>query len=209
MEEMTTEILQPTAENLIRAGELIRRGELVAFPTETVYGLGADGLNVDACRKIYVAKGRPENKPLTLHVADFAQIVELAEISTVAERLIKNFCPGPLTLILPKKNVVPDFVTCGSGGVGIRFPDNKIAQDLIKISGCPIAAPSANISGEIAPVTAQEVFNGLNGKVQIILDGGKCSVGISSTVIDITDGLKILRRGTITITEIEHCLRNR
>ena len=203
---MTTEIFLPTTENMLRAGEMIRRGELVAFPTETVYGLGADGLNVEACRKIYIAKGRPQNKPLTLHVADFTQIAELAEISSMAEKLIKRFCPGPLTLILPKKDIVPDFVTCGSKGVGIRFPDNKIAQDLIKISGRAIAAPSANISGEAAPITAREVFDNLIGRVRMILDGGECLVGISSTVLDITDGIKVLRQGTISISDINNSL---
>ena len=203
---MTTEILLPTAENLIRAGEMIRRGELVAFPTETVYGLGANALNVEACRKIYIAKGRPQNKPLTLHVANFVQIEELAEISAMAEKLIEKFCPGPLTLILPKKDLVPDYVTCGGKGVGIRFPDNKIAQELIKAADCPVAAPSANISGEPAPTTAREVFDNLNGRVQIILDGGECAIGISSTVVDLTDDIKILRQGAITTAEIRNFL---
>lgn len=197
-------ILQPVEENLIRAGQLIRRGELVAFPTETVYGLGADGLNIDACKKIYAAKRRPHDKPLTLHVASLEQIEELAEINSAAAKLLETFCPGPLTIILPKRNVVPDFVTCGSSSVGIRFPANKIAQDLIKISGCPIAAPSANLSGEPAPVTAQEVAEGL---ASMILDGGRCAVGVSSTVVDVSNGLKILRRGVISADAIERSLR--
>ncbi len=200
---MTTEILKPAAENLLRAANLIKRGEIVAFPTETVYGLGADAFNVDACKKIYSAKQRPADKPLTLHVATFEMIEQIAEISSAAEKLIEKFLPGPLTLILPKKNIVPDFVTCNSKSVGVRFPKNSVAQDFIKIAGVPIAAPSANISGKNPPTTAQEVFDNLSGKVEIILDGGKCNVGISSTVADISNGeLKILRQGIISAAQI-------
>ena len=200
---MTTEILKPAAENILRAAKLIQAGEIVAFPTETVYGLGADAFNVDACKKIYSAKQRPADKPLTLHVATFEMIEQIAEISSAAEKLIEKFLPGPLTLILPKKNIVPDFVTCNSKSVGVRFPKNSVAQDFIKIAGVPIAAPSANISGKNPPTTAQEVFENLSGKVEIILDGGKCNVGISSTVADISSGeLKILRQGIISAAQI-------
>lgn len=203
MEKMTTEILKPAAENILRAAKLIQAGEIVAFPTETVYGLGADAFNVDACKKIYSAKKRPADKPLTLHVATFEMIEQIAEISSAAEKLIEKFLPGPLTLILPKKNIVPDFVTCNSKSVGVRFPKNSVAQDFIKIAGVPIAAPSANISGKNPPTTAQEVFENLSGKVEIILDGGKCNVGISSTVADISNGeLKILRQGIISAAQI-------
>ncbi len=203
MEEMNTEILKPAAENILRAAKLIQAGEIVAFPTETVYGLGADAFNVAACKKIYSAKKRPADKPLTLHVATFEMIEQIAEISSAAEKLIEKFLPGPLTLILPKKNIVPDFVTCNSKSVGVRFPKNSVAQDFIKIAGVPIAAPSANISGKNPPTTAQEVFENLSGKVEIILDGGKCNVGISSTVADISSGeLKILRQGIISAAQI-------
>ncbi|MBQ7704624.1 MAG: threonylcarbamoyl-AMP synthase [Selenomonadaceae bacterium] len=200
---MNTQILQPTAENLLRAGNLICKGEIVAFPTETVYGLGADAFNVDACQKIYAAKNRPHDKPLTLHVADFEMIDIIAEISLTAEKLIERFLPGPLTIILPKKKIVPDFVTCNSKSVGVRFPNNTIAQDLIKFAGVPLAAPSANISGKNPPTTAQEVFENLGGKLEIILDGGECEVGISSTIVDISAGdLKILRQGKISVAQI-------
>ncbi len=202
---MTTEILAPTAENLIRAGKMIRAGELVAFPTETVYGLGADGLNEEACRKIYAVKERPADKPLTLHVASFAQIEELAEISVAAEKLIAAFLPGPLTVILPKKSIVPS----SFASVGIRFPANKIAQEFIKAAGVPIAASSANLSGKPAPATAREVFENLSGRVGIILDGGACEVGVSSTVIDLTAAPKILRQGTILVAAIEKILCER
>lgn len=194
-----TEILKPTEENILRAAELIKSGELVAFPTETVYGLGADGLNKTAQEKIYIAKGRPSDKPLTLHVASLSQVERVAEISALAEKLFKKFCPGPLTIILPKKN--------SSGSVGIRFPDNKIALELIKVSDCLIAAPSANISGQTPPKTAQEVFDNLHGKVKIILDGGECKFGVSSTIIDISkDTPKILRVGAIPEDVIKNFL---
>lgn len=204
---MITEILKPTEENLKRAGQLIKCGEIVAFPTETVYGLGANAFDVEACKKIYTAKERPADKPLTLHVATFEMIEQIAEINLAAEKLIEKFLPGPLTIILPKKNIVPDFVTCNSESVGVRFPNNTVAQDFIKIAGVPIAAPSANISGKNPPVTAQEVFENLSGRVEIILDGGKCDVGISSTIVDISTGeLKILRQGKISAEFIEKVL---
>ena len=205
---MTTEILQPDEENLLRAGKLIQAGQIVAFPTETVYGLGANGFDVDACRKIFLVKERPADKPLTLHVATFEMIEQIAEINLAAEKLIEKFLPGPLTIILPKKNIVPDFVTCNSKSVGVRFPNNKIAQDLIKIAGVPVAAPSANISGKNPPVTAQEVFENLSGRLEIILDGGKCDVGISSTILDISTGVpKILRQGIISAASINEVLK--
>lgn len=204
---MQTEILKPTEENLIRAGEMIRAGELVAFPTETVYGLGADGLNEQARKKIYSAKGRPSDKPLTLHVANLEQVERVAKISLLAEKLFEKFCPGPLTIILQKSENLPDFVTDGKKNVGIRFPDNEIALNLIKISNCPIAAPSANISGQAPPKNAQEVLKNLSGFVPIILDGGECKFGVSSTIIDISDDApKILRVGAISPELIEEFL---
>ena len=200
---MQTKILQPTEENLLRAAEFIRRGELVAFPTETVYGLGADGLNVEACKKIFAAKGRPSDKPLSLHVASLEMVARVAKISSAAEKLFAAFCPGALTIILPKNKIVPDFVTCGRPSVGIRFPANDVALSLIKFSGRPIAAPSANLSGKNPPTNAQEVFDNLSGRVEIILDGGQCRFGVSSTIIDLTcDAPKILRHGAIPAEKI-------
>ena len=205
---METKILKPTKENLQRAGEMIRAGEPVAFPTETVYGLGADGLNVAACKKIFVVKGRPADKPLSLHVANLETVEKLVKkISPAAEKLFKKFCPGPLTIILEKSEIVPDFVTGGKKNVGIRFPDNEIALALIKISGCPVAAPSANISGMSPPKNAEEVLKNFSGKIPVILDGGECKFGISSTVVDLSgDVPKILRAGAITEDEIKNCL---
>lgn len=199
---MQTEILQPTAENLSRAAELIRCGEIVAFPTETVYGLGADGLNVAACKKIFSAKGRPIDKPLSLHVDGIEMVKRVAKISSAAEKLFAAFCPGALTIILPKNKIVPDFVTGGRASVGIRFPDNEIAIALIKLAGCPIAAPSANLSGSPPPKSAAEVFDNLSGRVEVILDGGQCQFGISSTIVDLTSTPKILRHGAIPAEKI-------
>ena len=204
---MMTKILQPTEENLNLAAEFIKRGELVAFPTETVYGLGADGLNVEACRKIFIAKGRPSDKPLSLHVASLEMVEKIARISVQAEKLFAAFCPGALTIILPKNKIVPDFVTCGFPSVGIRFPANDVALSLIKLSGYPIAAPSANLSGKTPPKTAQEVLNNLAGRVEIILDGGQCQFGISSTIIDLTSEPKILRHGAISAEKIWEVLK--
>ena len=200
---MQTEILQPTEKNLLRSAELIRRGELVAFPTETVYGLGADGLNVAACQKIFAAKGRPSDKPLSLHVASLEQVERVAKISARAEKLFAAFCPGALTIILPKNKIVPDFVTGGRSSVGIRFPANDVALALIKLASCPIAAPSANLSNMPPPKTAQEVFDNLSGRVEVILDGGQCRFGVSSTIIDLTTAEpKILRHGAIASEKI-------
>lgn len=198
---MRTEILKPTEENLIRAGEMIKSGEIVAFPTETVYGLGTDGLNFAAREKIYLAKGRPSEKPLTLHVASLEQVERVAKISAAAEKLFEKFCPGPLTIILPKTENLPDFAAKKT--VGIRFPDNEVALKLIKISGCPIAAPSANISGQTPPKNAQDVLKNLGGKIPIILDDGECKFGVSSTIIDLSEGEpKFLRIGAISPEQI-------
>jgi len=204
---MQTKILQPTEENLILAAEMIKKGELVAFPTETVYGLGANGLNVEACRKIFAAKGRPSDKPLSLHVASLEMAEKIAKITAQAEKLFEMFCPGALTIILPKNKIVPDFVT-GKSSVGIRFPANDVALRLIKLSGVPIAAPSANLSGKMPPKTAQEVFSNLSGRIPLILDGGQCEFGISSTIIDLTGSEpKILRHGAISAEKIWEVLK--
>lgn len=204
---MQTKILQPTEENLIMAAEMIKKGELVAFPTETVYGLGADGLNVEACKKIFAAKGRPSDKPLSLHVASLEMVEQVAKINSQARKLFAAFCPGALTIILPKNKIVPDFVT-GKSSVGIRIPANDVALRLIRLSGVPIAAPSANLSGKTPPKTAQEVFENLSGRVEVILDGGQCQFGISSTIIDLTESEpKILRHGAISAEKIWEVLR--
>ena len=200
---MKTEIIKVTAKDtkiIEKAAEIIKRGELVAFPTETVYGIGADGFNNEACNKIYEVKGRPSNKPLSLMIANRDMIEKIAQISELAEALIEKFLPGPLTLIL---NKIDD-----SSTVGIRMPDNEIALALIKAANCPIAAPSANLSGQAPPTTAQEVFKNFNGKIPLILDGGICKYSISSTIVDLTgDEPLILRKGAISNEDVFSSLK--
>ena len=193
-------IIKADEQSIKSAAELIKRGQVIAFPTETVYGLGADAFNVEACKKIFELKGRPNDKPLTFHVANYKMIDDIAIISKTAEKLIKKFFPGPLTLILKGK-----FLST----VGIRMPDCEIALRLIEFANCPIAAPSANISGQSPPITAQEVYNTFNEKIPLIIDGGKCKFSISSTVLDIsTDKFKILRAGAINENEIFRVIKN-
>ena len=190
------------------AGELIRQGEVVAFPTETVYGLGANGLDADACAKIYQAKGRPSDNPLILHVANRSMIDQIAAtIPEKAEKLIAAFCPGPITLILPRKSIVPDRITGGLATVGVRMPEHDVARALIAAAGVPIAAPSANISGRPSPTTAESVLVDMDGKIPMILDGGACDFGVESTIVDASgDKAVILRPGAITREMLEEVL---
>lgn len=195
-------------EALHAAGELIRQGEVVAFPTETVYGLGANGLDADACAKIYQAKGRPSDNPLILHVANRSMIDQIAAtIPEKAEKLIVAFCPGPITLILPRKSIVPDRITGGLATVGVRMPEHDVARALIAAAGVPIAAPSANISGRPSPTTAESVLVDMEGKIPMILDGGACDFGVESTIVDASgDKAVILRPGAITKEMLEEVL---
>ncbi len=194
-------------EDIILAAKIIREGGLVAFPTETVYGLGGDALNPEAVAKIFEVKERPSFDPLIVHIATRDSIEKLA--SKPDERvymLAEKFWPGPLTIVMPKSKIVPDIVTSGLDSVGIRMPDNPIALELIRASGCPIAAPSANKFGRISPTRAQHVKKQLYG-VDYILDGGATSVGIESTVITLhDDGFVILRQGIITREDLEKVL---
>lgn len=213
MGRMKTRILkidENELENLIDAKELIQRGELVAFPTETVYGLGADGLNPEAVEKIFIAKGRPQDNPLILHVSDEAMLKKLVEkIPAEGKILMETFWPGPLTIILKKSKIVPDIITAGLNTVAIRMPKNEIALDIIKLSETPIAAPSANISGRPSPTDARTCFEDLKGKVELIVDGGNTIVGLESTVIDVTSEIPtILRPGAITYEMIKKVLPN-
>ncbi len=201
---MQTEIVKMTTANneqvLQKAGQILKNGGLVAFPTETVYGLGANGLDAAACVKIYEAKGRPSDNPLILHVADRAMIAMIAkEVTPMAEKLLAAFCPGPITLIMKRRKVVPDRITGGLDTVGIRMPEDDIARAMIKAAGVPVAAPSANISGRPSPTTAAAVYHDMAGKIPLILDGGACHFGVESTIVD-TTGKKavILRPGAIT-----------
>ena len=198
--------IQVSELEMMRAAELIRSGGLVAFPTETVYGLGANALNPEAVRRIFEAKERPWASPLIVHVADetMARSVS-AEWPATAQKLAKRFWPGPLTFVLKKAAVVPDLVTAGLDSVGVRMPSHPIALDLIRRAGVPIAAPSANRFTEISPTTAEHVRAGLGSHVDMILDGGPTTVGIESTVVALHRAPPtVLRPGMITQEELEH-----
>ena len=173
---MLTRVESCTADALRRAAELIRSGEVVGFPTETVYGLAADALNPEAVMKIFAAKDRPADNPLIVHITDIAQIDRLisGKMSDTARRLAELFWPGPLTMIFPKSELIPDCVSAGLATVGIRMPSNKDALRFIKECGCPIAAPSANRSGRPSPTRAQDVMEDMDGRIPMILDGGEC-----------------------------------
>lgn len=194
MKDYLTEQLNGTDEGAIKkACDLLRAGELVAFPTETVYGLGGDALNPDASAKIYAAKGRPSDNPLIVHIAQLSAVSELADINLLSpgmrkktEQLSEAFWPGPLTLILPKRDIVPKTTTGGLDTVAIRMPSHPVAMELIQKSGVYIAAPSANASGRPSPTTAEHVMQDLNTRIPLILDGGAVGIGIESTIVDMT-----------------------
>lgn len=190
------------------AAEMILRGELVAFPTETVYGLGANGLNDASVRSIFHAKGRPSDNPVILHVGDWRQVSTLTpEIPEVAHALIRRFWPGPLTLILKKSDQVPLVSTGGKDTVAIRMPDHNVALALIRAAGVPIAAPSANLSGKPSPTTAEHVMEDLNTRISAVLDGGPTRIGLESTVLDLTGAIPtVLRPGGVTIEELREVL---
>jgi L-threonylcarbamoyladenylate synthase len=177
----------PASSAIALAAALIRAGQLVAFPTETVYGLGADGLNPLALGRIYAAKGRPPDNPLILHLASQDQLpIVAAAVPDLAVALMQRFWPGPLTLILPKTSHVPDLATGGLATVAVRMPAHPVALALISASGVPLAAPSANRSGRPSPTIAQHVLDDLNGSLAMILDGGPTAIGVESTVLDVT-----------------------
>lgn len=187
-------------EALKKGAELIRAGEVVAFPTETVYGLGADAFNEVAVRKIFEAKGRPSDNPLIVHIADEKGLEGLvSDVSDSAEAIMKKFMPGPITVIMKKGEKVPLSVTAGLDTVGIRMPSNAVSREFIRECGTPIAAPSANRSTHISPTNAEHVFEDMDGRIPLIIDGGESEVGIESTIVDAsTDVPTILRPGAIT-----------
>ena len=188
------------------AGEILRRGEMVAFPTETVYGLGANALDESASAKIYEAKGRPSDNPLIVHISKEEQLEPLVkEIPEKARLLMEKFWPGPLTLIFKKKDTVPDGTTGGLDTVAIRMPDNAVALAMIDAAKVPIAAPSANTSGRPSPTTANHVMDDMNGRISMILDGGAVGIGIESTRVDVTGEIPmILRPGYINKSMLEN-----
>jgi len=193
------------ANNISDAAKCLRDGGTVVFPTETVYGLGADAFNPDAIDKIYKAKGRPSDNPLIIHISDISDLDKLAScINNNAKLLIDKFWPGPLTLIFPKNNLVLSKVTAGLDTVAVRFPSNITAQKLIKQSGVLVAAPSANISGSPSPTICEDVISDLKGRVDYIIDGSGCEIGLESTVVDVsgTDTI-ILRPGAVTLEMIK------
>lgn len=193
---------------LREAGELLRQGEVVAFPTETVYGLGANALDSAACKKIYAVKGRPADNPLIVHIASFEEVKDIVRIwPETAEICARKFWPGPLTIVLPKKGIIPDIVSGGLDTVAVRMPSHPVALALIKAAGCPLAAPSANISGKPSPTNADHVWQDLNGKIPMLIDAGASTVGLESTVLDLTGGNPvILRPGGITREQLEAVL---
>lgn len=195
---------EPQQDIIELAALMIREGKLVAFPTETVYGLGANGLDSQAVQKIFAAKGRPGDNPLILHVAEIEDVYTLArQVPPAARMLMEKFWPGPLTFVLPKKELIPDAVTAGLDTVAIRMPDHPVARALIKKAGVPIAAPSANRSGYPSPTQAGHVWDDLKGKIDGVLDGGATGIGLESTVLDMSEELPvILRPGGITKEEI-------
>lgn len=205
---MKTKILEPTRENILTAAKIIAEGGLVAFPTETVYGLGADALNPEAVGKVYAAKGRPSDNPMIVHIAEAYDFDKLtAGRNATIDKLMAAFWPGPLTMIVERLPNVPDTTTGGLNTVGIRMPDSEIARELIRLSGCPIAAPSANLSGSPSPTRVQHCIDDLDGRVDCILGGPDCRVGIESTVLDVTgEQPVILRPGIVTAEQIAKVL---
>lgn len=205
---LRTELLPATPENIARAAEILRNGGLVAFPTETVYGLGAHALQEEAVRKIFAAKGRPAADPLIVHLSGREQLPLVARsVPQIGYTLAEQFWPGPLTLILPKQPAVPDLVTSGLETVAVRVPNHPAALALIREAGLPVAAPSANRFGHTSPTTAEHVWHDLHGRIDAILDGGETTIGVESTVLDLsTTPPRILRPGGVTREMLEAVL---
>jgi len=203
-----TRVQKVSTQSVEEAAARIRAGEVVAFPTETVYGLGANALDPAAVAKIFLAKGRPSDNPLIVHIASKEQLhLLIADMPNGAEELMSAFWPGPLTLIFPKSVLVPDIITAGGETVAIRWPSHPVALELIRQSGVPIAAPSANLSGKPSPTKAEHVLEDLDGRIPLILDGGQTDIGLESTVVDLTGSAPtLLRPGKITAVQLEQVL---
>lgn len=205
----TTRIYSGTQRNIAMLARALQRGELVAVPTETVYGLAGNALSPDACAAIFRAKGRPANDPLIAHIHNLDQLDLLAHRNPAAEKLARAFWPGPLTIVLPKKDIVPDLATSGLPSVAIRMPAHPLFRALLKKCGLPLVAPSANPFGYISPTCAGHVRDSLSGKIPHILNGGDCAIGLESTIVDLRDPRRpaILRPGMIGANDIERVLR--
>lgn len=197
---MKTKVYDQKDDNLKELAEILKAGGLVALPTETVYGLAADGLNPEAVKKIFTAKKRPMDNPLILHISEIKQIYDLVEdLDQTYAEILSKLWPGPLTVILKKSSIIPDEVSAGLETVAIRMPDKKLTQELISLVGSPLAAPSANISGRPSPTSAKAVLADMDGRIEAILDGGDSKIGIESTVLDLSvSPVKILRPGYYT-----------
>ena len=208
MSKMKTQML--SAKDTQVAAKILRKGGIVAIPTETVYGLAANALDENAVRKIFVAKGRPSDNPLIVHISQIEEIKPLVgEFTTEAQRLAEAFWPGPLTIILKKSDVIPDVISGGLDTVAIRLPAHPVAREIIEAAGCPLAAPSANLSGSPSPTKASHVIDDLSGKIDAIVDAGACSVGLESTVISLCAPVpRVLRPGAVTIEQLRKVLCN-
>ena len=211
METKRIQILDPQKvkdEELAEAAGILRKGGLVAFPTETVYGLGANGLDEEAAKKIYAAKGRPSDNPLIAHISAPEELEALAaEIPCFAKRLMELYWPGPLTMVFKKKEIVPYGTTGGLDTVAVRMPSDPIARALIRLAGVPVAAPSANRSGRPSPTTADHVWQDMAGRIEMIIDGGPVGIGVESTIVDVTGPVPvILRPGAITMEMVRDAL---
>ena len=200
--------IEKQGDDISRAAGYLRAGELVAFPTETVYGLGSNALDGNAVKKIFAAKGRPQDNPLIVHIADASALYDVArEVPEAALRLAEAYWPGPLTIVLPKKDAIPDEVSAGLDTVAVRMPSHPVAAALIRAAGVPVAAPSANISGFPSPTAAQYVIDDMNGRIAAIIDGGDCEFGIESTVVTLaTDPPELLRPGAVTVEQLRAVL---
>ena len=209
-QNMETLILSASASSLGMAADLLRSGQLVAFPTETVYGLGADAMNTEAVLSVFRAKGRPADNPLIVHIYDRSQLADLCTVPAEAVPLMDAFWPGPLTILFEKSSAVPDVVTAGLPTVAVRMPSHPVASALLKTCSLPVAAPSANSSGRPSPTLASHVMEDMQGKIPLILDGGPCDVGVESTVLDLCHGTPtILRPGGVTKEMLEKVLHKK
>lgn len=201
-----TQMLSSSDEGIDKAAALLRSGEVVGIPTETVYGLAADARNSSAVSEIFKAKGRPQDNPLIVHIGEFSDIYKyVTEVPENALKLAETFWPGPLTMVLPKKDIIPVITSGGLDTVGIRFPVHPVAREIIRRSGCALAAPSANLSGSPSPTAAMHVYKDMNGRIPAIVDGGDCAVGVESTVVSFdSDGkVRLLRPGFVSLEDIK------
>ena len=197
-----------TEKDIEAAAAILRAGGLVGIPTETVYGLGANGLDPAAVRRIFEAKGRPQDNPLILHIPDPSWLERYCrDVPAAARRLAEQFWPGPLTMILPRRALVPDEVTCGLETVGVRCPDHPVTLDIIRAAGVPVAAPSGNRSGRPSPTCARHMLEDMEGRIQAVVDGGPCGVGVESTIVDLTLPVpRLLRPGGLPLEALEAVL---